>query len=132
MAEPFATKDTPPGFPMAISEYSDFGKTPRTLAEMNIILISAAIRDKPDWWTKILDDTILDRWEEEILERFPKAEIFEGKDDESAAEEDDQSAAEEDDQSAAEEDDQSAAEEDDEAWTFNYDLLQYAITETKW
>lgn len=58
--QPFATKDTPPGFSMAITEYSYskekgpglVGEIPQTLSELDIIHMSAAIRDKPNWWIK--------------------------------------------------------------------------------
>ena len=39
--------------------------TPRTLVELRMCALSAAIREKPDWWVKFQDEQVRAKWEEE-------------------------------------------------------------------
>ncbi|KAH9842485.1 uncharacterized protein C8Q71DRAFT_720028 [Rhodofomes roseus] len=43
--------------------------TPRTLAELRMCALSAAIRAKPNWWMKFRDEEIRAKWREEIKEQ---------------------------------------------------------------
>ena len=43
--------------------------TPRTLIELRMCALSAAIREKPEWWVKFRDETIRAKWREEIMEQ---------------------------------------------------------------
>ena len=147
----FATPETPPGFPMAISEYLEDGEEPRTLAELTIMQMAAAMQDKKDWWIKIFDNTILDHWEHELFEATPKASFFEKDNDGSSGgnindevpsggdnNDDDSSGGNNNDDNSSggnnSDGDSSGGNESisEEAWNFNYSLLQYAIAETKW
>lgn len=40
--------------------------TPRTLIELRMCALSAAIREKPDWWQKFEDEQVQAKWREEI------------------------------------------------------------------
>jgi hypothetical protein len=40
--------------------------TPRSLLELNIMGISSEIRRKPNWYKKIFDQTITDKWRNEL------------------------------------------------------------------
>jgi hypothetical protein len=40
---------------------------PKTLVELFVFQLSAAIREKPDWETKVHDDKIVSKWEKEAL-----------------------------------------------------------------
>lgn len=41
------------------------GDPPRSLAELEIMNLEGAMRDKPNWWIKIHDATIVERWRSE-------------------------------------------------------------------
>ena len=43
--------------------------TPRTLIELRMCALSAAIREKPEWWVKFRDETIRAKWREETQEQ---------------------------------------------------------------
>ncbi|KAH9914461.1 uncharacterized protein B0H18DRAFT_1215946 [Fomitopsis serialis] len=43
--------------------------TPRTLAELRMCALSAAIRQKPEWWVKFRDEEVQAKWTEEIKEQ---------------------------------------------------------------
>ncbi|KAH9914463.1 uncharacterized protein B0H18DRAFT_959787 [Fomitopsis serialis] len=43
--------------------------TPRTLAELRMCALSAAIRQKPEWWVKFRDENVQTKWTEEIKEQ---------------------------------------------------------------
>lgn len=43
--------------------------TPRTLIELRMCALSAAIREKPEWWVKCRDKIIQAKWREEIKEQ---------------------------------------------------------------
>ena len=43
--------------------------TPRTLIELRMCALSAAIREKPEWWVKFRDEAIQAKWREEIKEQ---------------------------------------------------------------
>lgn len=65
MTKQFATKDALPSFPMTI----DGGpKKLRTLSELDIILISAKIWDKLDWFIQIIDNVICDKSTVEVCD----------------------------------------------------------------
>lgn len=42
---------------------------PRTFVELAMYRISATIREKPNWWNKIHDQTIRKSWRHEIVEQ---------------------------------------------------------------
>jgi hypothetical protein len=73
--QPFAGVDSLCGYPMAIVEYSgeyclsgDACEEPRSLAELKIMNIAGAMRDKPGCWRKISNDDIVTRWRQEALQ----------------------------------------------------------------
>ena len=74
--QPFATHDTPCGFPMAIMVYGDGRTECRTTVEMLIILAAAEMRDKPRWWEKIHEEAIVDHYVLDLLERMPPLPFF--------------------------------------------------------
>lgn len=39
------------------------------IVELLMCALSNCIREKPDWWEKIKDDTIVEKWREEALEQ---------------------------------------------------------------
>ncbi|KAH9914472.1 uncharacterized protein B0H18DRAFT_126498 [Fomitopsis serialis] len=43
--------------------------TPRTLVELRMCALSAAIREKPEWWVKFRDAEVRAKWSEEIKEQ---------------------------------------------------------------
>ena len=43
--------------------------TPRTLVELRMCALSAAIRSKPEWWVKYRDENIRAKWTQEIKEQ---------------------------------------------------------------
>lgn len=43
--------------------------TPLTLIEIRMCALSAAIREKPEWWVKFRDEAIRAKWREEIKEQ---------------------------------------------------------------
>ena len=49
---------------------------PRTLVELDLMMASGAIREKPNWQTKIMDQDIRDTWAREMEVWL----LFEGKD----------------------------------------------------
>ena len=42
---------------------------PRTIVELRMCALSNRIREKPDWWEKVKDETIVERWREEALQQ---------------------------------------------------------------
>lgn len=49
--------------------YAQAKDTPRTLIELRMCELSAAIREKLDWHVKFRDDTIRAKWKQEIEEQ---------------------------------------------------------------
>ena len=43
--------------------------TPKTLVELRMCALSAAIRAKPEWWVKFRDETVRAKWIGEIKEQ---------------------------------------------------------------
>ena len=43
--------------------------TPRTLVELRMCALSAAIRSKSEWWIKFRDEKVCAKWAEEIKEQ---------------------------------------------------------------
>jgi len=43
--------------------------TPRTLIELRMCALSAAIREKPEWWVKFRDENVQAKWSKEIKEQ---------------------------------------------------------------
>ncbi|KAH0471541.1 MAG: uncharacterized protein KVP18_003495 [Porospora cf. gigantea A] len=50
--------------PFSCGDY-DTGRPPKTLREQAIMGLMAGIRCKPDWVTKVFDETITTKWREE-------------------------------------------------------------------
>ncbi len=45
------------------------GQLPTTLIELRIRWLSGTIREKPQWWDKVFDQAIVDKWRDEIVEQ---------------------------------------------------------------
>ncbi|KAJ7910268.1 hypothetical protein B0H13DRAFT_2012690 [Mycena leptocephala] len=62
-----------PFVPYAVSTHSreeiSWGPQPRTLAELRMYGLSWAIRSKPEWQRKILDQSIMEKWRKEALDQ---------------------------------------------------------------
>ncbi|KAJ7145794.1 hypothetical protein C8R44DRAFT_755899 [Mycena epipterygia] len=68
--------DVPWSFPLPFIEFAEgvngeveWGAGPKTLAELRMYALSWAIRSKPGWRHKILDQMILEKWRKEALEQ---------------------------------------------------------------
>ncbi|CAE6398819.1 unnamed protein product [Rhizoctonia solani] len=51
------------------SGYDDNRPPAKPLVELEMIQLSARLRQKPSWWTKCRDETILSKWREEALDQ---------------------------------------------------------------
>ncbi|KAF9014470.1 hypothetical protein BDZ89DRAFT_995158 [Hymenopellis radicata] len=75
-------KDSYP-HPFLVAESDNFrtprewGDAPRSIVELQMCALSAAIRDKPDWQKKMKNLEILAKWREEALEQHPDEEDLE-------------------------------------------------------
>ncbi|KAF8901230.1 hypothetical protein CPB85DRAFT_1552686 [Mucidula mucida] len=49
----------------------EWGDAPRSVVELTMCALSAAIRDKPDWREKMKDPAILAKWRQEALDQTP-------------------------------------------------------------
>eukprot|EP00977_Amphora_coffeiformis_P004413 scaffold936_cov106-Amphora_coffeaeformis.AAC.19 len=61
----FASHETVGKFPMAIT-LKEADALPRTQFELGMMGIAGAIRDKPEWWNKIGDVEIVNKWKDEV------------------------------------------------------------------
>lgn len=57
------------GFRFTFSEDPTDVDLPRTLIELRMCALSAAIREKPHWYVKFLDESTRAKWSEEIHEQ---------------------------------------------------------------
>lgn len=65
-SSPWDPISTPDDFP---SPFDWSGKLPTTLVELRIRWFSGTIREKPQWWDKVLKQDIVDKWCDEIVEQ---------------------------------------------------------------
>ena len=65
-SSPWDPISTPDDFP---SPFDWSGKLPTTLVELRIRWFSGTIREKPQWWDKVLKQDIVDKWRDEIVEQ---------------------------------------------------------------
>ncbi|QRV92052.1 hypothetical protein RhiJN_20070 [Ceratobasidium sp. AG-Ba] len=67
---PFRPLPSPFGFGSTGYDGNQIDVTPaKPLVELEMTRFSAALREKPSWWIKFRDETILDRWRSEALEQ---------------------------------------------------------------
>ena len=52
---------------------NEWGDAPRTLVELQMCALSAAIRDKPEWYSKMSNPTIRAKWRKEALHQTRNA-----------------------------------------------------------
>ena len=58
------------GFPSALPSYAEDDKSPPlSLRELDCMLLSNLIREKPEWQRKIHDQTIVDKWIQECRDQ---------------------------------------------------------------
>ncbi|KAM5540589.1 hypothetical protein V8D89_005620 [Ganoderma adspersum] len=65
-SSPWDPVSTPDDFP---SPFDCSGKLPTTLVELRIRWFSGTLREKPQWWDKVLKQDIVDKWRDEIVEQ---------------------------------------------------------------
>ncbi|QRW06156.1 hypothetical protein RhiLY_05155 [Ceratobasidium sp. AG-Ba] len=67
---PFRPLPSPFGLGSTGYDGNEIDVTPaKPLVELEMTRFSAALREKPSWWIKFRDETILDRWRSEALEQ---------------------------------------------------------------
>ncbi len=53
--------------PFVVGDYDCGARKPLTLVEIEMMMLSGTIRNKPDWWEKRKDSTITSKWREEAV-----------------------------------------------------------------
>ena len=63
--------------PFIVGDYDYGARKPLTLVEIEMMMLSGTIRNKPDWWEKRKDSTITSKWREEAVSQGATKDAFE-------------------------------------------------------